>query len=216
MMLRTAILLFLVISALNASALWAQKWEVSPFFGYRWGGELSDGTYGDPDAFDETLQFESGPNYGLIVGYFVQPKIQVRAFWDRQNTSLDVIFEQLDKEEKLGDATIDYLHLGVLMLFLEPDIRLQPFFVVSLGGTYISPAGSNIDSSWFTSAGYAVGVRYFFTDNVGGFIQNRGTSSVITDSEQRFCNEETDKCYTLPKDTWMFQIDISAGVIIAF
>ena len=215
-MLRKAILLFLVFSSLNAAGVWAQKWEVSPFFGYRWGGELSDGTYGDPDTFDETLQFDAGPNYGLIVGYFVQPKIQVRAFWDRQNTSLDVIFEQLDKEEKLGDATIDYLHLGVLMLFLEPDIRLQPFFAFSLGGTYISPAGSSIDSSWFTSAGYAVGVRYFFTDNVGGFVQNRGTSSVITDGEKRFCNDETDKCYTLPEDTWMFQIDISAGLIVAF
>lgn len=215
-MLRKISLMILTLTALNAVTVKAQKWEVSPFFGYRWGGELSDGSYGEPDAFDETLKFSAGPSYGLVVGYFVQPRIQVRAFWDRQHTSLDLLFEQLGEERRLGDGTIDYLHLGVMMLILEPDIRLQPFFAVSIGGTYIDPQGSAVDSGWYSSAGYALGVRYFFTDNFAGFVQNRGTSSVITDSEQHFCGEEADTCFTLPKDTWMYQIDISAGLVFAF
>ena len=91
----------------------------------------------------------------------------------------------------------------------------MPFFGFYLGATRIVPDDDSRESEWFSSLSYAVGVRYYFREWLGVLVQNRGTSSIITDSESLLCDDD-DRCIRIPKDTWMWQIDVSAGVIFAF
>jgi hypothetical protein len=208
--------LILALIATGATDVAAQKWEITPFLGYRWGGKLNDGVYEERVAGSDDLQFSSGVDYGLTLGYFVKPKIQIQAYWDRQNSSFGIVNDRLGIDTTLTDCTIDYYQVGFMMLPLDPEIRLQLFFSFSVGATYISPSDSRYEAEWFSSLGFTLGVRYFFTDHVGGLIQTRGMSTVMTEQDHLFCDELTQQCYGLPKDTYMGQINLSMGVVFAF
>lgn len=197
----------------------AQKFEVTPFFGYRWGGELSDGSYSNYGPYVVSLDFASGPSYGVIAGYYIKPRYQIEVFWDRQETTLKVVNKTLDTSEDLADGKIDYIHAGLLMMLLPDDYKLKPFFSFSLGATQIIPSDSSIDSEWFSSVGFALGAKYYFSEHVGVRVSTRGVSTVVTDGDQYFCDEDEvngQGCFVLPKDTWMWQIDLTLGVIVAF
>ena len=213
---RRTLVLLIALIAIGATDVAAQKWEVTPFVGYRWGGNLNDGVYEESVAGSEDLQFADGVDYGLTLGYFVKPKIQIQAFWDRQHSSFSIVNDRLGIDNQITDCTIDYYQVGVMMLPLDPEIRLQLFFSFTVGATYISPSESQYESEWFSSLGFTLGVRYFFTDHVAGLIQTRGMSTVMTEQDHLFCDEVTQKCFGLPANTYMGQINLSAGVVFAF
>jgi hypothetical protein len=218
---RKTLIVVLVLTAFSASDLWAYKFEITPFVGYRWGGRMDDGGYDVDNTFEESLEFTSGVNYGLIFDYFVKPQIGIEGFWDRENTELKLVNNGLGTERSLSEATIDYFHVGVIMLPMPPDIRLQALFCFTVGATAIIPDDSSLETEWFTSAAIALGVRYFVTDRIGIRAQTRMVSSVITDSDHLFCKEggpatDENRCFVLPKDTWLGQIDFSVGFIVAF
>jgi hypothetical protein len=213
---RKALVLLLIMTTMGVADAYAQRFEVTPNFGYRWGGKLSDGGYTEVGPYVVSLDFDSGPFYGLIAGYAIKPKLLIEGYWNRQHTALSVVNETLDESLSLGDGKIDYLQAGVSVLFFEPDIRLQPFFSFYLGATHIAPEEGGREGQWFSSVGYAIGVKYFFTDRIGARLQNSGMSTIVTDSESLFCAEGGEPCFTLPKDTWMWQIDLSLGLIVAF
>ena len=213
---RSVLLISIVLLAGMAANAGAQRLEITPFGGYRWGGTLDDGIRPVEPTNTIDLVFDNGPNFGLIAGFFVKPNIQIEAFFDRQHSALRAVNDTYNLDKKAFDARIDYYHLGVLMLLMSPDDPLQPFFSFSLGWTQIRPGDSETNSEGFYSVGLALGVRYFFTDHIGIRGQSRMMSTVITDTKQYFCNDETGECFELPEDTWMTQIDLSFGVIFAF
>ena len=189
----------------------AQKWEFSAFGGYRWGGELGDGSY---ENFEGTLHFENGPCWGLTAGYNINPRFEIELLYDRQHTSFKFEYERVGADTTLGDGKVDYLMAGLSINLLPEDYKLMPYFTFYLGATHVIP-DSGSDSSWFSAAGYALGVKYFFTEHLGAMVENRGTSSILTDSATLVCSD-TDRCVTLPADTWMWQIGLSLGVVVTF
>lgn len=216
-MLRKIMFFWPVLAVLCVTDTAAQNWEITPFFGYRWGGKLDDGRYyEDRVVSSEDLQFESGMDYGLTVGYFVKPQIQIQAFWDRQHSSFKIINDRLGVDTTITDAKVDYYQIGVMMLPLDPEIRLQLFFAFSVGATYIIPRNSDVESEWFSSLGFTLGVRYFFTDDIAGLVQTRGMSTVMTENDHLFCDDVTNECYGLPANTYMGQINVSVGAVFAF
>jgi opacity protein-like surface antigen len=191
----------------------AQKWEFSAFGGYRWGGELGDGSYSNSEG---TLQFENGPCWGLTAGYNINPRFEIELLYDRQHTSFKFKNERVGADTTLGDGKVDYIMAGLSINLLPEDYKLMPYFAFYLGATRIVPDNSSSDSSWFTAAGYALGVTYFFTEHIGAMVENRGTSTILTDGATLLCGDETDQCFTLPADTWMWQIGLALGVVVTF
>jgi hypothetical protein len=217
-MLRTILMTLLALAVVGGSEVRAQKFEVTPFGGYRWGGKLSDGSYSTVGPYVVSLNFANGGSYGLIVGYYVKPRYQIEVFWDRQHTTLELVNETLDSSEDLANGKVDYLQAGLLMLLFPEDYKLQPFFSFSVGATHIGPDISNVDSHWFSSVGYAIGVKYYFSERFGVRVSSRGMSSIVTNSDKYFCDLDSidsPGCFILPKDTWMWQFDVTAGVIVA-
>ncbi len=212
---RSVLVISIVLLTAIATDAGAQRWEITPFGGYRWGGTLDDGIQPVEPTVTIDLTFDNAPNYGLILGFFVKPNIEIEAFVDQQQTTLKAVRSVDNQEETLFDATITYYQLGLLMLLMSPDDPLQPFFSFSLGRAQIAPT-DNSKSEGFNAIGLALGVRYFFTDHIGIRGQSRMMSTVITDDKQYFCNDDTGNCVELPANTWMTQIDLSFGVIIAF
>jgi len=214
MQLKPIAIVLLLLSVLAARAE-AQKWEFAAFGGYRWGGELSDGSNNDDLVNVSDLQFESGPCWGLTAGYKITDRFEVEVLYDRQHTSFKFVNERLGADSTLGDGYVDYLMAGLSVDLLPPDYKLMPYFTFYLGATHI--VADDADSNWFSAVGYALGATYFFTEHVGAMIENRGTSTIVTDNASILCSkDDPDNCIVLPADTWMWQIGLSAGVVIAF
>jgi opacity protein-like surface antigen len=211
MQLKTAVIV-LALLQVSAADAGAQKWELSAFGGYRWGGELSDGSY---ESSTGTLNFEDGACWGLTAGYNINPRFEIELLYDRQHTSLRFEYERVGADTTFGDGKVDYIMAGLSVNLLEEDYKLMPYFSLYLGATRIVPDDSSSDSSWYTAAGYALGVTYFFTENLGAMVENRGTSTILTSQSTLVCTD-TDDCVTIPADTWMWQIGLSLGVVVTF
>jgi opacity protein-like surface antigen len=207
--------LILVILATLATDVSAQKWELTAFGGYRWGGELNDGSYTDNTVNVRDLQFEDGPCWGFKAGYNINPRFEAEIMYDRQHTSFKFVNESLGADTTLGDGKLDYVMGGVSINLLDPEYKLMPYFTFYAGGAHLVP--DDADSKWFWALGYALGASYFFTENLGAMIENRGTSTVVTGNSTLFCSQDDpDNCIVLPRDTWMWQIGLSLGVVVAF
>ena len=187
----TAVILILL--TVLAPQAGAQKWEFSAFGGYRWGGELSDGSYGDDTG---TLKVDDGGCWGLTAGYHLNPRFEVEVLYDRQHTAFRFEYERAGADETLGEGKVDYLMAGLSVNLLPPDYKLMPYFTLYLGATHVVPNDPGLDSSWYSAAGYALGVTYLFTDHVGALVENRGTSTIVTDSATLLCGTEPDQCIT--------------------
>ncbi len=212
------IMLVLAMVSLVAVDANAGKWELEAFGGYRWGGDLSDGSFADdPDnpVNVSDLQFTSGPSWGLSAGYNINPRFEIKLKYDRQHTSLKFVNTRLGADETLGDAKLDYLMAGVAINLVDEDFKLKPYFAFYLGATYLTPDALERDSSWYSALGYALGVKYFFNEHFGVMVENTGESTILTDGATLFCSDD-DRCVTIPRDTWMWQIGLSAGVVFTF
>jgi len=212
MRLKTTAILLALLTVLVPEA-GAQKWEFSAFGGYRGGGELSDGSY---ETDKGTLKFDDGGCWGLKAGYHLNPRFEVELLYDRQHTAFRFEYERVGADETLGEGKVDSLMAGLSVNLLPPDYKLMPYFTFYLGATRIVPSESGLDSSWYSAAGYALGVTYLFTEHLGALVENRGTSTILTDGATLLCGAEPDQCITLPQDTWMWQIGLAAGVVFVF
>jgi hypothetical protein len=194
-----------------------QKWELSAFGGYRWGGKLSDGSYSDDPVNLSNLQFENGPCWGVTAGYNINPRFEVELLFDRQHSSFKFVNDRLGADETIADGKVDYFMAGLSINLLPPDYKLMPYFTFYLGATHLVPNDSGLNSDWFAAAGYSLGVNYFFTERLGVLVENRGTSTIITSSASLLCDKDVpDRCIVLPRDTWMWQIGLAVGVVVAF
>ena len=151
----------------------------------------------------------------MTAGYKITDRFEVEVLYDRQHTSFKFVNERLGTDSTLGDGNVDYLMAGLSVDLLPPDYKLMPYFTFYLGATHI--VADNADSNWFSAVGYALGATYYFSEHLGAMIENRGTSTIVTDSASILCSkDDPDNCIVLPTDTWMWQVGLSAGVVIAF
>ena len=212
MRIQTAIV-FLALVLILAGDARAQKLQLTAFGGYRWGANLTDGNY---ESLVGTLRFDNGPCWGFTAGYIINPRFEIELLYDRQHTSFEFQYEKVGADTTLGNGKLDYVMAGISFNLMPEDYKLMPYFTFYLGGTHIVPNNSNTDSSWYTAVGYALGVKYFFTERWGVLAVNRGASTILTSSTTLLCGSDPDQCITLPADTWLWQFELALGAVVTF
>lgn len=209
---RALILAFLLTGAL-ASPLPAQRGEVTPFIGYRWGGEFNGGNYDPTDAaFSDNLSFNSGPEFGLIVNVKIKRNMQLEFVYDRQQTELVWENTRDGTDSTLTDMSVTYIQGGILVQ--KPYDQWRPFLVITIGASVFDPQGG-YDAETRFSGGFALGTKYYFNNRWGLRIQSRLMSTWVWSQGDIFTGPDGNS-YTLPSDTYTAQVDLSGGVIIRF
>ena len=144
-----------------------QRFGISPFYGYRFGGGVEDLTTGTDYDFDDA------PAYGLTLD-FAPPNSEVRLelLWSRQETGID-----FRGDNGLGnvDVTIDVFQVGGIAEFGTP--RFREYISVHLGATHFSSDGFGDDTRFSFGAG--VGVKAFLTKNFYLRADLRGFGTVV-------------------------------------
>jgi hypothetical protein len=148
----------------------AQQVEISPFYGYRFGGEVEDINTG------ETYSFKDTPAYGLFIDVGpTNSDMKVELLWSRQDTSMD-----LHGLSGVGqvDVTIDQIQIGGSTEIGNEHLR--EYISVLAGATHYSTDDYGSDTKF--SFGIGGGIKYFPFRNVGLRADLRGFCTVVESS----------------------------------
>ena len=178
------------------------RFGISPFYGYRWGGEIQD-----PNT-DTKYSFKDGPAYGLILDYAPMDYYgRFELLWSRQDSSVD-----FHGNNGLGnvDITIDVIQVGGECEYgSEP---LRGYVSAHVGATHFSSAGHGDDTQF--SFGIGGGVKAFLTKNIYLRADLRGFGTV-TEAEGSFMFANGVTVATF-RGTALWQGQVSAGVGVTF
>jgi hypothetical protein len=175
---------------------------ISPFYGYRFGGEVEDDTSG------ANYDFEDSPAYGLILdyaplGYYGRFEL----LWSHQDSSLDFRGNYgLDEV----DLTIDVIQIGGEAEYGNEDIR--GYVSAHLGATHFSTDRYG-DETMF-SFGIGGGVKAFLTKNIYLRADVRGFCTV-TDGEASFIFSNGVSVASFSGST-LWQGQVTAGIGFTF
>jgi hypothetical protein len=179
-----------------------KRFAISPFFGYRFGGEVEDQTTGKEYSFEDSAAFGLFLDYAPI-NYFGRYEL----LWSHQDSSLD-----FDGDYGLGevDVTIDVIQVGGVLEFGAE--RLRSYLSAHVGATHFSSDGYGDETRF--SFGIGVGGKAFLTKNIYLRADFRGFCTVV-ESEGSFISANGTTVAAFSGDT-LWQTQVSAGFGITF
>jgi hypothetical protein len=144
-----------------------QRFEVSPFFGYRTSMSFPE----NPNASvpNPRIVLDSSPSYGASFGFRLREDDMVEIRWARQDSH--IYSEDIQPALPRQQAALDQVHLDCSHEFVEDDWRgwVRPFLMASVGGTNIS-GGTDGNFTRF-SFGLGGGIRFYASRHFGFKIQ---------------------------------------------
>lgn len=188
------------------------------------GWTFSDGVSGSPDdsALEDYTRIDPVDNkaFGLTIGFFATPQVEVGFLWERQVTSLEI--GGLSTAD-LGDFNIDNFHGYVAYNFGETDAKVRPFLLGGLGATAYGGISTNFlgvsvdrDGDTQFSSTWGAGLKLYPSKNVGIKLMARWTPTYIkSDTEGVWCDPWYG-CYTYGDAQYSNQYSLTGGLTLRF
>ena len=181
------------------TAAMAGEFEITPFLGYQFGGDVE--TFYQGAHHD--VNINSSENWGVVLSLGLSPMTQIELLYSTQDTEADA----QRFEDSLG-LKIDYWQVSMLWNF-DPDAQIQPYVVFGIGGTWLRPDGFSNTSRF--SGNIGGGAKIFFSDSIGLRLEGRFYGTYIN-STTSYC----DPFWCYGYNNSLYQFDVSAGLIIRF
>lgn len=189
----------LVLGAVSAQA----QFELTPFFGYRVGGELED--------FDfDGVDLEDSESYGLIADFDVGGGFQVELLYSTQDTRLESV--ELFQPTAILDLDVEYFHGGVLYQW-QPGGDVLPFITGSVGLTRLVPQQRGFETEDRFSFSVGGGAKLMLGEHVGLRFEGRGFTTFVDDDDDAFCDRR--RCYRYDT-TVLWQVEGRVGLVLRF
>jgi hypothetical protein len=179
------------------------RFEITPFAGYAFGGEFENPTDGAERDLDEAT------SVGLIVDIAA----------DRWR-HYEFLFADIDSEVGGGatkfDMGVQYLHVGGIVSYQDAE-RVIPYFGLTIGATRFSPKDAGLDDETKLSFSAGGGIRVPITDHFGVRFDARAFLTVLDSDEDIFCKSSGGAtCAIRAKSDTFLQYLASLGVTFAF
>jgi len=185
--------------ALSANAQTLTKIEVSPFAGYLFGGTILSFNFSTPLP---NIHVADHLTYGLRLGFNVTPNIEPGIHWSHTHTSVS---PPIDNPQ--SPLTIDFLLAGVAYNFSSGQTR--PYLSAGLGAGFFSGHRINFSNHTLLTGSLALGVKHFFTRNIGLQLETRGYASKPDRIIKQTCNPSC-------APTAILNGDVTGGLTVAF
>lgn len=178
--------------------------EITPFIGYRFGGDFEYGLQ------DNNLELDESQSYGIVLDYNIDRDQQLEFCFSRQDTSFKAEGWLQDKTDV--DVTVDYYHIGGVYLITGE--KLRPFVSGGIGVTHLSPKGSGLSSETKASMALGTGVKWYVLKNLGLRLEAKGIYTFVHSDTALFSNNGNLSVYT--KSTGIIQGEGFAGLMLMF
>ena len=233
MKLRTAALVLLLspIAASLSAQVRSGTVEISPFYGYLFGGTLPGGS---TTQFSNRVDVADHDTYGVGIGYFVNSTIEIEGRWahtatgfvdgHQSNTSSRHDGDGDGDDHRVADLKIDYL-LGYAT-FNFGHARWVPYVTVGMGAALLDPGMrndivctqsgppcNNPESFARYTAALGGGVKFYANPHIGFRLDGRGYATYL--SSNGSCNNSSHNsghCTT----NWLGNVETSGGLVISF
>jgi hypothetical protein len=204
-----AIALLLASGAAAAEDQPQPRFELTPYAGYRIGGEFEQQNGGGSFKLDE------GSSEGLIFNIEARDvNTQWEVLYGHQSTKLATQLS-FDPAARLG-LDVEYFQFGGTYLFDGEDTR--PFIALTAGVTHFSPTPPGVDSESYFSGSLAGGVQLRKTKRVGVRLEARVYATFVNTDGALFCHSgpQGGVCAISIHGTALYQWEGSAGVVFRF
>lgn len=146
-----------LVALLAPSAAWAQKVQITPFYGYQFGGNV--------DVARGELIVPASGNFGFTFDLQFDDQIAFEFYYSRQNTKLEFRERGIGSKVELFDIAVEYYQAGGIYHFSEDN--LQPFVTFGAGATRWAAKTDLASDEWQLSIGGGAGVKVFVSPRIG-------------------------------------------------
>lgn len=199
-------LLILVLLPGPALAQDALPFELTPFAGYRIGGDFELSETG------ETVRLADAASYGLM--------FNVRQAY---NTQWEILYSRQQTETQPSSVLSSPLELDIHVLqgggTYQGDLgRIRPYMAATIGGTHIKARNSNGQSDTFLSFSLGGGLQIRPTDRLGLRLEARGYGTLTSSNTDIFCQTGPDLnvCAIRIEGKVLWQFEALAGIVFRF
>jgi len=200
------VLFFIMTLVVTTVSSHAADFEITPTFGYTFGGKLKD------SDTEESLKFDDSESYGFILGLRDKSKVGgafYELLYSHQSTNLKVDNE-LFSSKKHFDVDINYLHLGGR--YGPEGATFNPYVVAGVGVAYFDPKEGDSETKFSFSIGGGVNVP--LSEHIGLRFEGRGFGSVFENNSSIFC--ANNQCLIKTKGDVLWQFTGFSGVVFSF
>ena len=221
-MIRKAILAAGVL-ALAAATAQAQdaRVEVSGTAGWTFSDGVSGGTTTVNGEDFSRIDPKDAFSWGLRIGFFATPNVEVGALYNQQSTSLEI--SGLSATGTLGDEKIHNYHGYVAYNFGEPGASVRPYFLGGLGATQFGTVNVNfggvqrdIGGTTKFSTTWALGLKLYPGKNVGILLEGRWTPTYIKSDATGWWCDPYWGCYATGNAQYANQFELAGGITLRF
>ena len=184
------------------------RFELTPFAGYRIGGEFEE------QDSDREFEIDESDAQGIVFNIRAAANTQWEILYARQRTELET--QGLFAGDPLLDLDVDYFHFGGTYLF--DGVSTRPFVAFTLGVSRFEPRPQDLDAENYISASFGTGVQLRATERVGVRIEGRVFTTLVESDEEIFCRTggQTNFCAIRVDGTALTQWEIRTGVVFRF
>jgi hypothetical protein len=198
--------------AISATAVRPPVFEITPYYGYRLGGDFSDiYNYGVDD-----IEIKDGDVWGIIVTFNINPSAQIEMQYSQQSTSLQgsgFVFDPAGAD--LGELNVENWLVGASYTGGRPRDPVRGFIGASLGVTNFEPETADFSGDAYFAFGLYAGVKVALAKNFGLRFQGQWVSTWIGSSSDVVC-DPYGYCYTVQDGGYLNQFELAAGITLKF
>jgi len=187
-----------------ASAARAQGLEVSPFYGYRFGGDFFE------LATHQPVDLDGAPSMGVAVDVPLYAGLQIEGFYTHQEGDLVGIVTPGPGPVRPFRVAVDHYMGGALQEFGGP--RIRPFATAVFGLTRYAVEGDN-EIRFAVSGGG--GAKLFATPHIGLRLDGR-ISATFIDAHGTALACGGAGCFLALHATVAWQAEFTAGLLVRF
>jgi hypothetical protein len=203
------LLLLLCTTSGTALADDSYRFEVTPFAGYRMGGqfETEDGSV--------DIRLRDSASVGFIVNGDVSDETEWEFLYSNQQTEARAT-DVPGAAEELVDYDTHTVQLGGTYLFEGESVI--PYLAMTIGGTHIRTQAIEEQSDTFLSGSIGLGLRFLPSSRVGIRLEARAYGVLVDSSTDLFCSTgpNANVCAVRLKGELASQIETFAGIAIRF
>lgn len=181
------------------------QFEVTPFIGYRLGGNFQLVDTG------QSVRVQDHGSFALALDFRGADWTQYELFYGRQSTSLSA------EAFAPTPVRVEYLHLGGTVALGDSE-RLKPYLAGGLGVARLTPDSTQGEADTRFSISLALGLRVPVSRHFSLRFEGRGFLTPVNTDTAFFCHSDQSGalCEVRASGSLFFQFDFLAGATYAF
>jgi len=184
--------------------------EVSGFYGYRFGGKV-DVFYNSDLGY---VKINDNAAYGVDLNYEIRRGFSINLLWSRQSTDIDFYGYTDVRAQSLGDFNIDYFMVSAQRSLDNGASKVVPFGGAGIGLFVGSPDRKEFDTAYRFAFTLQGGVKIWLNDRLGLKLRGAMLAPMQWGSGGLFCGSGSGCSVGVGASTTVLQGEFSGGVVV--